>query len=48
MEKYKMENSNTKYITFENRNETINEETNKRKQREKVSGALFAHGTGLP
>ena len=26
----------------------MNEETNKRKQREKVSGALFAHGTGLP
>ena len=26
----------------------MNKETNKRKQREKVSGALFAHNTGLP
>ena len=46
--KFKMENNNTKYITFGNRNKRMNKETNKRKQRIKVSDALFAHDTGLP
>ena len=43
-----MENGNAKYIPLDNRNQRINEEPNKRKRRKKVSGALFAHGTGLP
>ena len=43
-----MEHSNTKYITFDNRKYRMNKETNKGKQRTKVSGALFAHATGLP